>query len=568
MKFIQQFRKLSHRQDREGLYAFLEQLANDNDTFSTKVDGFGSCLESQEIYFYYSQGEVAFMLVDKDGTEAELADEEKFNDDNPLWFSESSHRISPFARLKAITDAFMSVTPQICDAEITDSVSILVSNTYVINFEDYVEVYDGLDGLIIHNIRDINRPIATAANNEHGQRIFGKFMEIYSLGKQINGYFDPYRLEQKKKPAYSNFEKEEPAYSNFEREEPEHSDGLTITSATRQEYFTEKELDDFFSLEDPDFKRTEEAVNVQTGETMTVRREEDMPAVTILESLGDPHEFLSNMVGLDDMKTAMSEVVAYAKYTNRVKEAFPEHPSLDLNLHTIITGNPGTGKTTMCRIYGSLLHKAGVLSKGHTVVASRSSFIGQQFGVEEKRMRQCLKLAQGGCLFIDEAGQLINPAHPHDPGRGVIQLMLQLLSEEENRDIAVVLALYANDKSLNRLYELNPGIKSRFLNVLTFPDYTWTELLQIAHRKMKMQGLSITPGGWQKFCKVLKYSYDNRDRNFGNAREVVNLLQRCVVRHAVRCETKNISGNDLLRLTAADVPEIQPLKAIQKLGFS
>jgi len=563
MEFIAKFKSLSKRQDKKGLFSFLNELANDPDTFSAKFSGVGSCNSNQVVHFYYSQGEIAFLLIDKEGCSAELGDEEKFNDELPIWFSEFSHRVSPFAQVKALTDSLKHTATFMKDIEIIDSLSIVVSNTYIINYYDYERVYDGLGGAIFHDVKDINAydSIPDADNNETGRKLYEKFLEVCIIGREVNVFFDPFRPSPKKDTT--------PAETVSKKEHDKESDGLTITTDTQELHLTEKELNDFFALEDPDFRTVEEAVNVNTGETMTVKKDEDMPPVNILEAIGDPIQFLNNMVGLDQLKTNMSEIVSYAKYANRVKETFPNYPHLAINLHSIITGNPGTGKTTMCRIYGSLLHQAGVLSKGHTVVASRGTFVGQQFGVEEKRMRQCLKLAQGGCLFIDEAGLLINPPHPHDPGRGVIQLLLQILSEEQNRDIAVVLALYANDKSLEKLYDLNPGIKSRFVNVLTFPDYTWTELQQIAHKKMNMQGFTITPKAWHKFCQVLKYTFDNKDKNYGNAREVVNLLQRCIVRHAVRCEKKNITGKDLLRLTVNDIPETETAVSLRrKLGFN
>ena len=540
----------------------LRTLADDPDTYSARFSATEIGEKTQEVYFYYSCREVAFMLIDNAGYSAELADEEKFNDEVAMWFTESSHRVSPFARIKALTDGFMRMLPLMGSEGVEAALSIVVSNSFVINHDDYIEVYDGLDGVLIHDIKDINRQIPTANHNSEGERLLARFADACHGEKELHDYFEPFREHRTKRPQYEN-----PANAAPKADVKQTSSGITIVSETRNEYFTERELNEFFALEDPDFKSEEEVVNSATGERMTVRKEEDMPAVEILESLVDPQAFLDHMVGLVQLKRAMAETVAYARFAKRARETFPGHNPLSLNLHTIITGNPGTGKTTMCRIYGSLLHQAGVLSRGHTVVASRGTFIGQQFGVEEKRMRQCLKLAQGGCLFIDEAGLLISSPHPHDPGRGAIQLLLQILAEEGNRDIAVVLALYANDKSLERLHALNPGIKSRFVNILTFPDYTLEELIEIARRKIKGYGFSITPGGWRKLRSIIGQIYLHRDRNFGNAREVMNLLQRSIVRHAVRCERQGAEGEALLRIIHSDIPELERAATSGRIGF-
>jgi len=436
MKFIGRFKTLAGRQDNKGMRSLLKELADDTNTFSIQLKGFGSCFESQQLYYYYSDGEVAFMLVDTDGNEAELADEEKFNDEEPLWFSECSHRVSPFAQLKALMDGFMEVMQALGHNEIDDYLCILVSNTYIINYDDYSEVFANLKGAVFHRVFDVDADIHCASSNAKGQELLNDFRDCCSLSDKLQSLFSPFKH-------YIN--------KSSSKSESEGSACNESESFSVSDYVKEKELNDFFALEDPDFKSTEEAVNAETGEKLVIKKDAELPPVNILEPLVDPQGFLDEMVGLDQLKTNILDIVAYARYTKRVKEAYPDYLRQYVNLHTIITGNPGTGKTTMCRIYGGLLHKAGVLSRGHTVVASRSSFIGQNFGIEELRMRQCLKLAQGGCLFIDEAGQLFNSPHPHDPGKGVIQLMLQLLAEEENRDIAVVLALYANDKSLERL---------------------------------------------------------------------------------------------------------------------
>jgi len=560
MKFIETVKALAKKQDIYGLHSLLEELANDPGAFSSNVSGLGCCVngfesssETQEIYFYYSEGEVAFMLMDAGHGDTELADEEGFDGEPPLWFSERSHRVSPFAQLKALMSGFLEVMQSIGgDIAIENSLCILVSQTYIINYDDYVEIFDDLNGAVFHNVKNFYARIPFADNSPRGRELLDNFLDCCSIEPKLHDIFEPFRQYVRKGTNYS-----ENTIVNTNEKKP-----ININN-----YFDEKEPDDFFALEDPDFKTTEEAFNVQTGEKLTVKRDAELPPVNILEPLVDPQDFLDEMVGLDQLKKNISEIVSYARYIKKVKDTFPDYSHQSVNLHTIIIGNPGTGKTTMCRIYGGLLHQAGVLSRGHTVVASRGSFIGQQFGTEELRMRQCLKLAQGGCLFIDEAGQLFTNPHPHDPGKSVIQLMLQLLSEESNRDIAVVLALYANDKSLERLYDLNPGIKSRFVNVLSFPDYSLPELMDIARRKAKTQGLSFTTKAWQRFCVVLKNCFDHKDKNYGNAREVVNLLQRCVIKHAVRCEKHNITGNELLRITAHDIPDIQPILVNRRIGF-
>ena len=103
---------------------------------------------------------------------------------------------------------------------------------------------------------------------------------------------------------------------------------------------------------------------------------------------------------------------------------FPQWKQHQVSLHAIFFGRPGTGKTTVCKIYGGLLKEAGVLSKGHVVVCNRATFVGPSWGDEENAIRQAMEAAKGGVLMIDEA-YLLNSAHPNDPGnaRFVVNLL-------------------------------------------------------------------------------------------------------------------------------------------------
>ena len=159
-----------------------------------------------------------------------------------------------------------------------------------------------------------------------------------------------------------------------------------------------------------------------------------------------------------------------------MRELCPTVKQHKVSLHSLFLGRPGTGKTTICKIYGSLLRQAGALSKGHVIICDRSTFIGTLWGDEERSTRQVIDMAKGGVLMIDEA-YLLNSSNPHDPGKMVIPLLMNILADESQRDIAVVLCGYKGP--MQKLIDLNPGLQSRFPNKFEFPDFTIDELLEI-----------------------------------------------------------------------------------------
>ena len=288
--------------------------------------------------------------------------------------------------------------------------------------------------------------------------------------------------------------------------------------------------------------------------------------VQVLRPLKNPREELDKLVGCQDIKRRLDELLALTRYNKMVREAFPDAKLHEVSLHSIFYGRPGTGKTTVCKIFGSLLREVGALSKGHVLVANRGTFLGTLWGDEERSVRQVLEQAQGGVLMIDEA-YLLNSKNEHDPGRMVIQLLMEVLADETQRDIAVVLCGYK--EPMLKLLSSNPGLQSRFPNRFEFDDFTVDELLEIAHRRVGEYQYRFTDSAWQKLREVLTSAYSVRDpQSWGNARFVANQLERIYLQHAQRCVRECPSDKEqLLWLTPADITPIEVARARPRIGF-
>ena len=217
--------------------------------------------------------------------------------------------------------------------------------------------------------------------------------------------------------------------------------------------------------------------------------------VEILLPITNPREELDRLVGCADIKHRIDELVALTNYNRIMHELFPNNKQHRVSLHSLFLGRPGTGKTTVCKIFGSLLYQAGALSKGHVVVCDRGTFIGTIWGDEERAMRQVIDRARGGVLMIDEA-YLFNGKNDNDPGKIVIQLLMNLLADETQRDIAVVLCGYK--EPMQKMLATNPGLQSRFPNKFEFSDFTVDELLEITRRRLKEYDYEFTASAWQK----------------------------------------------------------------------
>lgn len=283
-----------------------------------------------------------------------------------------------------------------------------------------------------------------------------------------------------------------------------------------------------------------------------------LKGVEIIQPISHPLEQLNKLVGLDEIKKRILTLTMLAKYNALLKENGAK--AHKISLHSIFYGNPGTGKTIVGRMYASILREAGILSKGHVVLANgRQSFVGTLFGEEEKNVDNLLRLAQGGVLMIDEAYTL-STSHKDDPGKNVLPLLMKAMADEENRDFAVILTGY--QKPVEQLLELNPGLDSRFpeVNRFLFHDFSPVELCKIAKVKLAEYGYTLTPHAWAKLKAIITAEYASRDiKAFGNGRFVANLLEEIYQRHAVRCIRCHVTKlSELHCITASDIQQENP----------
>lgn len=280
-------------------------------------------------------------------------------------------------------------------------------------------------------------------------------------------------------------------------------------------------------------------------------------------------DMLDNLTGLQSVK---DKLYTYKRLVNFTKLRNEKNLSTtNISLHSIFLGSPGTGKTTVAKALGKMLFEAGILSKGHVVIKERANLIGKYYGCEEENTLKAIEEAQGGILFIDEAYQLVSEHDPRDPGRFVIETLITKLSDESNRDWMLILAGYPDE--MMRLYNINPGLASRIpqSNIFTFDDFTENELMEIAENYLSRNQYVLSDEARETLFNKLKADYSSRDKSFGNARHVMNLIQLEILpRIATRIsENPNPSIYDLTTILAVDIPE--PIKSTatphRRIGF-
>ena len=259
---------------------------------------------------------------------------------------------------------------------------------------------------------------------------------------------------------------------------------------------------------------------------------------------------LDNVTGLADVKTFVRSMVATLELDQQRREMGMK-PLNDATLHMIFAGNPGTGKTTIARVVADMLRTLGVLRTGHLVEADRSSLVAGYVGQTALKTTAMVKSALGGVLFIDEAYALVS--NDKDTfGREALDTLIKLV-EDYRDDLVVILAGYHDEMST--LLSHNPGVRSRFPNVINFPNYSAPELLEIFESMIKSDDLVLDSGGRASLKEELSQMEKVEDKENGNGRAMRNLLDRAKRRQALRLQ--ELPGRktmqQLQQLTAADI---------------
>lgn len=256
---------------------------------------------------------------------------------------------------------------------------------------------------------------------------------------------------------------------------------------------------------------------------------------------------LDGLVGLAEVKAEVRKLANLLRVQLvRRERGLGEVP---VALHVVFSGNPGTGKTTVARIYARLLKGLGLLKRGHLVEVDRAGLVAGYMGQTAEKVDTVVQQALDGVLFIDEAYNLVG-GDSADYGHEAISTLLSRMENHRDR-LVVVAAGYTADMA--RFLDANAGLRSRFSRSWEFPDYSGREMADIFLALCRRHQMELAPDALAPLAALLQAL--PRDRNFGNARSVRNLFEATIGHQANRLASMDsLTDSDLQTLRAEDLP--------------
>ena len=246
---------------------------------------------------------------------------------------------------------------------------------------------------------------------------------------------------------------------------------------------------------------------------------------------------LDGLTGLAEVKKSVSEMLDKIAVGKEAERRGIQGDFGMGSLHMAFKGNAGTGKTTVARLLGKILAEMGVLKRGDVFIeTTRADLVGQYQGHTAAKVKETVRSALGGVLFIDEAYALVKDESDSFGREAVDTLVAEM---ENHRDaLVVILAGYTGD--IDRFLAENQGLRSRVTRDLFFADYTAEEMTEIFCSLAKKGGIRIPEDVLPSVRRCLEEKASAPD--FGNGRGVRNVFEAACRRKDSRIAARMREG--------------------------
>lgn len=283
------------------------------------------------------------------------------------------------------------------------------------------------------------------------------------------------------------------------------------------------------------------------GAASATHPKRDGEALTAEEAMAE----LDSLIGLSEVKEEVRKLANLVRVRRMREERGMSIPPI--SFHVVMTGNPGTGKTTVARLLAQIYRALGVLEKGQLVEVDRSDLVAGYIGQTDEKTQQKVTEALGGVLFVDEAYALApEGGSGQDFGRQAVDALVKAM-EDHREELVVIVAGYT--EPMGRFLESNPGLRSRFTRKIHFSDYSPEDMVDIFDRMLGKDEYHLEDAARAKAYRLFREMHAARDESFGNARDVRNVYEAAITSQMDRVSVLEEPTDEMLStILATDIP--------------
>lgn len=340
------------------------------------------------------------------------------------------------------------------------------------------------------------------------------------------------------------------------REHKIRTDSKLFSLLSKGKGYCSKELDAIFDMWHSNKLRT--AVYPQYKDTVSVKA-----IIKDQKHKGNAYEEFNSLIGLSGAKDIVQKALNYYKAQQIFADRGVnyENPSM----HMVFTGNPGTAKTTVARLFAQIMKDNGLLSIGNICEVGRADIVGKYVGSTAPLVKEAFKKAKGGVLFIDEAYSLVDDRNGLFGDEAINTIVQEM--ENNRKDTIVIFAGYPD--KMETFLQKNPGLRSRIAFHVPFEDYSSEELCCIADLIARKKGFVIDDTAKEKLQEIFVLA--RGDADFGNGRFARNIIEKAILAQAsrlVNMELENVTDDKLRTICAEDIDFLQTKSEnVIRLGF-